>query len=378
MTSKPLRVVLVSGHYVGSKRRAGFHWIADAFRASGWDVTFVTVGFSQLSRLKADHRFGYGLTSRANRLEEVEPGLHSYAWFTPFHPLHRLPPPIQLAAWPVFATYGKLRMPGLRAAVETANLVLFESTAGLMLVPRFRRWNREARFVYRVSDDLRTLRAHRVVLRAERDTLSEFALVSVPSDVMLERFADHPNARRHYHGLDTDRFDTLSLDPYASGSGTRAVYVGTAYFDRRFLEMASGALPDWQFHVIGPIGDLPDAPNAHGHGELAFDETVPFITHADVGLACRTQVEGVESFSDSLKVIQYTYARLPIVAPEFVRSWRRNVFAYRPGDPASIREALVTARSMDRSTVDRSGIGSWSDLARELAGADLWSSVGGG
>jgi len=30
------RVVLVSGHYFESRRRAGFHWLAEAYWRAGW------------------------------------------------------------------------------------------------------------------------------------------------------------------------------------------------------------------------------------------------------------------------------------------------------------------------------------------------------
>lgn len=366
------RVVLVSGHYVGSKRRAGFHWIADALLRAGWHVTFVTVGFSQLSRLKSDHRFQYGLLGGANRLQEIGPGLESYVWFTPYHPLNRLPGLANRLLAPLFRGYGRLPMPGLEPAVAQADVIVFESTSGLMLTERFRAWAPRARLVYRVSDDLRLLRAHPVVLDAEALALPSFDLVSVPTDYIRRRMADHPRLALHLHGTDTAPFDAPSADPFDRSFESHAVFVGTSHLDVGLVDVAARDFPTWQFHVIGPFRDVPAHPNVVAYGELPFDATVPFISHADIGLATRSYAPGAESLTDSLKVIQYTYARLPIVAPEFMRSDRSNVFTYRPGDAASIKAALLAARAMDRSTVDRSGIGSWSDLARELAGSELW------
>jgi len=366
------RAVLVSGHYIGSKRRAGFHWIADAFRNAGWDVTFVTVGFSQLSRLKSDHRFDYGFPAGANHMQKFEPGLDSYVWFTPYHPLNRLPTIGILLLAPLFRGYGRLQMPRLESSVADADLIVFESTSGLMLVDRFRAWAPRARLVYRVSDDLRLLRAHPVVLEAEARALSTFDLVSVPAEVMRGLFPAHPNVRLQPHGIDAAAFDARMASPYTGAAEVRAVFVGAAYVDRAFVEAAARGFPRWEFHVIGPVGDMPALPNVVAHGELPFADTVGHIVHADIGLACLRHVPGAESFSDSLKVIQYTYARLPIVGPDFLRSTRANLFTYRPGDPTSIREALLEARVFDRSTVDRSGIWSWTDLARELAGPALW------
>ena len=171
-------------------------------------------------------------------------------------------------------------------------------------------------------------------------------------------FAGHPNLALHHHGIDTATFDPPTEDPYEANSEGRAVFVGAAYLDTEFLTIAAQELPRWEFHVIGPLGHVPDGPNMVAHGKLPFAGTVPYIAHADVGLACLRYLRGAESFTDSLKVIQYTHARLPIVAPEFMRSARNNVFTYRPGDRESIRAALLAARAFDRSTVDRSGIGS--------------------
>ena len=66
------------------------------------------------------------------------------------------------------------------------------------------------------------------------------------------------------------------------------------------------------------------------------------------------------------KIIQYTYCRLPILAPSFLRSPRPNVVLYNPGDRASIGSALEEARRFDRGRVDTAGVRSWDDLADQL------------
>lgn len=368
MSEPPGRVVLISSHDIRSKRRAGFHWLADAFQRMGWQVTFVTVGFSQLSKLRRDHRFELTRRDERNRPIELAPGLTSYVWFALFHPLNRLPAVANILLGPLFRGYGRLPLPGLEPLVAGADLLVFESTSGLMLVDRFRAWNPSARFVYRASDDLRTMRAHPVVITAEVAALPQFALISAPSAYILRVFADQPNARLQHHGLDTAAFDGEMPSPYANVDRTHAVFVGNAYLDTGFLEIAAHQKPNWEFHVIGALGPLPDAPNVIGHGELPFAETVPFVRHADVGLSTLAYRPGAESFTDSLKIQQYTYCRLPIVVPDFMASSRPNVLAYRPGDPASVRAALEAAKAFDRSSIDRSQVGSWDDLAKKLAG----------
>lgn len=365
-TSKP-RVALITVHYVRSERRAGFHWLAEAFRGLGWDVTFVTTAFSHLSRLKRDHRFKYGLARRAGRLEDVEPGIHSYVWFTPFHPLNRLPRIVQSALTPLFRRYSELPAPGLQAAIAPSDLVIFESAPGLMLVDKVRNWAPDARLVYRVSDDLRVQRAHPVTIDAERRALPLFDLVSVPSEGVRRAIGDLPTVRLHQHAIDRASFDAPSVDPYAHDVEANAIFVGVAQLDTESLQIAARELPAWRFHVIGPV-QVPRSPNIFGYGEMPFAATVPYIVHADVGLGMRLPVAGGEVFSDSLKIVQYTYAQLPIVVPQELQSGRAHSFSYVSRDATSIREALLAARRFDRSLVDRSGILDWRDLAQELAG----------
>ena len=361
------RVALISVHYVRSERRAGFHWLAEAFRDLGWDVTFVTTAFSHLSRLKLDHRFKYGIDRRAGRLEDVEPGLRSYVWFTPYHPLNRLPRILQPAMTPLFRRYADLPTPGLQAAIAPSDLVIFESAPGLVLADRVRTWAPNARLVYRVSDDLRVQRAHPVTIEAERQALPLFDLVSVPSEGVGRAIGDLPTVRLHRHAIDRASFDAPSVDPYSHHVEANAVFVGVAQLDTESLRMAARELPGWRFHVIGPLR-VPRVANIVGYGEMPFAATVPYIVHADVGLGMRVPVAGAEVFSDSLKIVQYTYARLPFVVPQEMQSGRAHSFSYVSRDASSIRQALLAARRFDRSQIDRSGILDWRDLARELAG----------
>lgn len=363
-----MRAVLVTSHFVGSRRRAGSHWIAEALRRAGIHVTFVTVGFSQLSRLKRDHRFQYGIHRDASRLVHVALDLDRYVWFTPFHPLNRLPAPLAWAAAPVFERYGALPMPGVEPAIRDADLLIFETTPGLMLVDRFRAMNPTARLVYRVTDDLESLRAHSSLKRAEEHALPLFDFVSVPSQGLLEKVGPaNTRTRLHHHGIEKPLFDAPSSSPY-DDSKVNAVFVGTAFLDRSFLASAAEEFPEWEFHLVGPLAGIPGAPNVHAHGEMAFVETVPFITHARLGLATLEQMPNARVFSDSLKVIQYTYARLPILMPDFIPSPRPNVVPYRAQDRASIRAALLQAEEFDRSSILRDGIVSWDELAAALVG----------
>jgi 2-beta-glucuronyltransferase len=260
----------------------------------------------------------------------------------------------------LFARYGALPLGAAEQHVRHADLLIFESKPGLLLFAQCKRLNPQARYVYRVSDDLRLLRSgHPVVLEAEARYAGQFDLVSVPSPALLQRFQHLPQAVLHRHGIRKDLF---------AQAGANVVFVGTAYFDDDFLRRASESFPQWGFHIIGPIPHLPRRPNVVAYGEIPFVETVPFIKHADIGLHTLVYKPGAEAFTDSLKVMQYTYCGLPIIAPEYLRSPRPNVLYYALGDTPSIRQALLAARSFDRRKVITDDIRSWDEIAAALAG----------
>ncbi len=133
------KVVLVTGHYLLSKRRAGFHWLARSYHRAGWEVMFFTGAISRLSRLRRDHRLRYGLLHQANRAVHVEKGLWSYVWYTPFHAATVRWPWLERATSGWFSRYGDLPVGAAEEFVRQADLVIFESTPAIMLFDQVRR-----------------------------------------------------------------------------------------------------------------------------------------------------------------------------------------------------------------------------------------------
>jgi 2-beta-glucuronyltransferase len=296
----------------------------------------------------------------------VRERLTSYVYFTAYHPANLRAGALNAASAPLFSRYGARLPKSLRERLAAAHIVVLESTPGLMLAPAIRRANPSARMVYRVSDDLRLLKNHPVVLEAERRLASRFDLISVPTPSMVEIFPGASNLAVQPHGLQTDLFDTQQPNPYAT-DGPHAVFAGNSHFDYDFLERAARLLPKWTFHILGPIPALPVRPNVVPYGEVPFHATIPYLQHADAGLQARAYSPGAESLADSLKVLQYTYCGLGIVAPDFLRSARPNVFTYKPGDDASTVSALEAAAMATARGFERSDVWSWDELAARLA-----------
>lgn len=370
-------VILISEHYYSSKRKAGFHFIADEFWKKGWSVIFVTNYVSWLSFLRGERRFPKEILKRilaeGNQLVQIRERFYSYVWLTPWHPFN----PAKLGIGPIdpllrilFKYYGNLPLGILQKYLADTSLFIFESTPGIMLFKRFKQINPAARYVYRISDDLKLLGRHPIVLETEQEIAPCFDLVSVPSEYFLKKFSNQTQVQLHYHGIDKQLFDQCTNSVYSSGP-INSIFIGNSLLDVDFLDRASRLFPDITFHVIGPFGNIPQRQNIIRYGELPFRQTIPFIKFADIGLHTLIYIRGAESFTDSLKVHQYTYCQLPIIAPNFLKTSRPHMFYYQPGDDNSIREAFVLALQYDRTTINKNSVLSWEQLAQELAG-ELW------
>lgn len=364
MPDEPRRVILISGHYLGSKRRAGFHHLAQAFWSLGWDVTFVTAAISTLSRLRGDYRFAYPVREEANRLVPVRERLTSYVLMTRTHPGNlRFGLANRLSArW--FARYVGVPLGPLEARLREADLVVFEGTAALLLVERIRRLTPSARLVYRASDDLRALGVHPLVLEAEARAVPLFDLVSAPTREIADALARYGPVEVHAPAIDKAAFDRPTDSPYRAEPA--AVFAGVSpLFDYESLAQAAELAPHVAFHIVGPPS-RPLSANVAFHPELPFDELVPYLQHATFGLLLFPA--GYGSLWQGNKVAQYSYCRLPIVAPAHLGADRSNLCLFEPGDRQSLGRALAEAERMPHSPAFAEGITSAEDLAAVLAG----------
>lgn len=100
---------------------------------------------------------------------------------------------------------------------------------------------------------------------------------------------------------------------------------------------------------------------------MPFEDTIPYVKFATTGLQIRTNADGIaETLSDSLKMLQYSYCSLPVIAPVVMPAHHReNIFYYKYGDECSIRECIEHALNFDRNEFSVS-IKSWNEVAMEL------------
>lgn len=353
-----LNIVIISYHYFGSKKKAGFHFLAKALNDMGHNVTFATGFFSLLSLVRRDRRIKEkGFLRNLFIPVEIE-GVTSIVNGTLFHPAAALPNKMN-NLFSRFVTPRSL----LAKKCKDADIVIFESDPSLLYKNKLI-YKSNCKTIYRVSDSLKMLGLPKQILDIEKEIESTFTSISCPTKVIYDSF-DTTNKHLLHHGIQKEVFDTNhSPSPYIKDS-VNHVFIGNSYLDFDFLKIAAKNFPLHTFHIFGSFTSNKLPNNVVFHGYKSFSELVPYIKHATIGLHTVTNENNVaESLGDSLKVHQYSYCNLPIIAPRPVKTARNNFFRYDYQNEQSIiscvKSALDAPRNFDHQVHD------WKDVAQNL------------
>lgn len=352
-----MKILLLSGHYYNSKRKAGFHFLANEYAKMGFEVVFVTVPFSLFSIINQDYRlmekkFINNLFSNIYFSD-----IKSIINFTLFHPTNR-----KFLDKNIMFKLNKR----VKKEIIDANYIIFESNHSLYFYDEIEQINPEAKKIYRVSDDITQLNFPKSLENIEKRIINKFDLVSVPTEIIFNRLSKFsPNIKIHYHGINKEIFDKEYKNPY-NKKYKNFIFVGNSHIDYKFLDIASKLNKNYLFHIIGPFEQKVQGDNIIYYGYMPFEETVKYIKYADVGLQILTGKEKiVKTFNNSLKVLQYSYCKLPIIAPAIMKSKRTNWFSYEYSTK-SVIQCIENALNFDRKSFDNSDIYSWTDLAKIL------------
>ena len=369
MTRRAGKVVIISTHDYRTPWRANIHAIAQALAALDYDVTFISVCYSLLSRMKADSR--HFLRDRANKPENHD-GIQCYLWSTLVHPFNPKIPWLKPILLPIYFLYSKIPNDFIDTTIRTASHIVFESGTGVMLVPRARRLNQSAKIIYLASDILRTLNAHPIVqttLERCSDIIDCFCLTSGRMATSFSWSKDRVFVVPH--GINPSDFADMRPSPYSAKYN--AVSVGSMAFDSEFFIQTAPQFPNVTFHVIGCGTKFRAPDNVKIYGEMRFKDTVPFIKHATFGIAPYRPVPEVDYISEtSMKLMQYEYLGIPAVCPTFAAGGRAARFGYTPGDPQSIGTA-VNAAIAASGQVGRSTFLTWDKVVRRLLNPELFA-----
>lgn len=364
---RPSRVLILTGqHFVDAPRKVDLHFIADALRAKGVPVDFVAWRLSYASRFLDDGRWTFARSHALNQWVEAVPGIEQFIWHTPIHPLNLKISWLNALTGPVFRRFGQMLPSAITRRLPSYSHILVESGPSPLLVPAVRKAAPQAQIIYHAADRLETINVHPMVISVLNETIGLYDSVHLMAEALRADFP--PSAPVFYlpHGISKDVFDGATANPFKTPRN--AVSVGDMLFDADVLEVLAEAYPDWTFHLFGKKAAPRHARgNIVVHGEVAFAEVAGFIKFADIGLAPYSAGENADYLSQSsLKMIQYTYCRLPIVAPDFAAAGRPHVCAYHPGDPASIRQAFRQAVGYDRAVIDTRSVRDWGETVDML------------
>lgn len=367
--SRKPKVVIVSGvHDYRTPRRGSIQALADALVRLHYDVTFISVRFSPISLAKGDHRAF--LWTRANRPESVN-GVQCYLWRTPFHPFRCGIDALDAAAGPLFSAYAHLPNRFIDDALRAASYIVVESGLGIMLIHRARQLNDHARIVYRGSDALHTIGAPRALeaeLRRRADDVDAYCLLAEKMAADFQWATD----KTYTVPLGVHRGDFADIGPSPYAGGTNAVTVGSMLFDPSFFQQAAASFPDIQFHLIGTGGAFEAPANVRHYEEMPFKATLPYLKHADFGIAAyRPQANSGYLAQSSLKLMQYEYLGLPAVCPDYAVGASPNRFGYAAEDRAGIDRAIRQALAHGR-VADDTNVLSWEQVAERLLNPELF------
>jgi 2-beta-glucuronyltransferase len=359
LNSEKLNILLLTSHYSGpGHRKTDVHFLSEAWAASGHNVSFITIGQSKLKQILKSGRKNILPTATIE-------GYLSHNHTELYHPPSTRSQIGDALTKPLTVGYGNYLDRTLKLAAEDADVVFIESGYGLCYFKRLKSVAPNAIFVALVNDRLDVVGFRKEIVSLEKELLPSFDLVRVPAERLLAELPKDANGIYVPHGLDKAAFDAERPSPYAPGS-INFVSVGDMLFDPEAIERIAGAAPHATLHVFGAPFQK-KVKNVKVYPETAFEEIIPYVTHADIGIApYRVTLESGYLIQSSMKMLQYTYARLPVLAPASLKVLRPNVFGYDLGDDTELADLIRRALEFDRRKLDTDDILEWSELSEQI------------
>lgn len=353
-----MNIVLMTGHDYDAPRKTGFYYWAEILAEKGHQVDWITTGISALTRMQGKTN----IPPPYNQWIEKKDKIRKFVVCPLLHPVNLRSPYINRLSAPFFCWHARHTARRLAKGIHHPDIVILEPGYGLLLVPALAQFFPKTRFIYTVSDRLDTLKAHPAIVAAEQEALPFFHRIRVPAEAMLDDYPAPLPSVFIPQGLSKADFDFETDNPYSSSKN--AVSIGDMLFDGDAVSLLAERFPDWTFHLFGRNTRITAIkPNIIFYGERALTDIIPYLHHADVALAPYRQEAGNDYLAQSsLKMLQYTYCRLPVAAPVFAAGNRPHVAPYRPGDAQTIIRAFETAIKTDRISIERDGIYDWNEV----------------
>lgn len=382
-----MKILFVTAqHLLHAPRKTGLHFLAQIFVAQGHELDLLSHRLSWMSKLAGDPRWSLATQTSLNRWVELQPRCRQYVWTLPVHPVSSQRPILSAFSAAFLTNYSRLLPQQVVESLPSYDLIVIESGISVMLFRRMKRDNPSAKFIYYAADRLDSIGVHPAVGMRLYEDAPRYDLIRTVAPSMAADFPAGANVQYIPHGVQVEVFDEASPSPYGNSDRRNVVSVGDMLFDADTITFLAERHPDVDFHLIGSKAVIErKLSNVHEHGEQPFDKVAAFIKYADVGIAPYRHKAGAEYLGESsLKMIQYSYCRLPILAPWYCRGTRNNILAYHTSDEDVIEHAspvggpaetfvskrrdlaLTDALAFDPAQCRFETVRTWQDVAKEL------------
>ncbi|MBB5712146.1 hypothetical protein [Sphingomonas xinjiangensis] len=359
------RVVILSAFQdYRSRKKASIQQVAEGLSKTGYEVTFISTRFSQLSARTGDSRLF--LREKSNKIELVD-GVRCYLWRTAVHPFSSKNVVLQALMYPAFEAYKRWPNEDVDQLLSDADYVVVESGVAAIYIERVRRLNAAAKIIYYAADLLDTIGVHPFVQDQLDRNRVHIDHVCLRSTLMKD---DFPWAKGRLYkaefGINKANYERIGPNPYPGGQ--HAVSVGSMLFDPAYFVAVAEEMPAVTFHVIGSGLTFAAPENVKIYPEMRFVETLPFLKHATIGIAPYKLAPGVEYLAESsLKLAQYDYFGLPSVCPTFAVGEQPNRFGYNPGERASmVATTAVALAAAANGPMKGREFGSWAQVGERM------------
>ncbi|MER5172856.1 hypothetical protein [Thioclava sp. GXIMD2076] len=367
--ARGLRVVLITGHLPLQKRKASMQWFCEDVQKRGGHVTMVSVGYSWISKWRKDRRLMQVDGPVPEGYRRITPSFDAYFGYAPIHPFSLRNRKLDTLAAPLMTLFRHFWARRLPALLAQADLVIIESGPPVLLADIAKSAAPHAKFIYRISDDVKALGLPQIVRRAEMAQAHLFDRISIAGPQIAARFDEHPQTEIDPIGVPRAVLEAPMINPFLGKFGKQAVCAGTTQIDLATARIMAEARPDWRFHILGRIADVPaDLPaNLILHGEVPYEVSAAYIRFADIGLALYQDKAGAEyQAHHSNRMLLYRYFGLPILGPHRVFGGiALHGAGYDAHDPDSIRLATERVAGLRRVAGDPE-IEDWSRLTDRL------------
>lgn len=359
-----MRFLIGTAHFFAPiYRDAGMHRFAKSLAAKGHHVDFVTFGQSWLKQCTKPQARRYAVSAvSAARKGQNPPNLYAHVHREMFHPLSGSPRAERFTQW-FERLYGRMLDPWTQEAAREADVVILECGYAPYYFDAIRRLNDHAKMVAFYNDRLDLVGFRSETLALNDRMMPLFDLVRTNSEALLSYLPAGANGHYIPQGVDKEKICFNSPSPYEPGT-RNIVSIGNMLFDNSAVReiAAAAAAQDAEVHVIGAFMENPPS-NVTVHGEMPFERTLPFIIHADVGLAPYRPVDGADYLiQSSLKIQQYSYCGLPILVASQLGITGDNFVLYDRSLPNNVANAVSQAFAMGKSREYGRDVRGWDEV----------------